>query len=192
MKKVRLIELVVLGLGIMIGGLSLPVLGQTDLTSDSEIAAFPKAASVSRHKITLNGKSLSYTATTGFLPYCDETGQQTARIFYVAYTVDQSEGLPDRPLTVAFNGGPGSSSICLHLGALGPKVVPLGNGIDLTKPPYGLVDNENTLLDITDLVFVDPVGTGFSETISQGEGKLFWGVEEDIHSMAEFIRIYLL
>jgi len=190
-KKIRLIELGVLGLGIMIGGLSLPVLGQTNPTNDSEIVAFPKAASVSQHKITLNGKSLSYTATTGFLPYRDEKGEQTARIFYVAYTVDQSEGLPDRPLTVAFNGGPGSSSICLHLGALGPKVVPLGNGINLTKPPYGLVDNENTLLDITDLVFVDPVGTGFSETISQGEGKLFWGVEEDIHSMAEFIRIYL-
>ncbi len=191
MKKVRLITLVVLGLGIMIGGLSLPVLGQADLKSDSKIAAFPETASVTQHKITLNGKILSYTATTGFLPYYNEKGKQTARIFYVAYTVDQSEGLPDRPLTVVFNGGPGSSAICLHLGALGPKVAFLGNGIDLVKPPYGLVDNENTLLDITDLVFVDPVGTGFSEPIAQEEEKLFWGVEEDIHSMAEFIRIYL-
>ena len=189
-KKLVIGVLVVLGLSITLGSLSLPVLGQSQ-TSAKELAAFPDTASVTQHEITLDGKILSYKATTGFLPCYNEKGEKTARMFYTAYTKTPDEKASTRPLTIAFNGGPGSSSIYLHVAAFGPKVVSLGNGIDLTKPPYQVMDNRNTLLDVTDIVFVDPVGTGFSETIGQDNGKLFWGVEEDIDSMAEFIRLYL-
>lgn len=191
MKKVVLKGMIVLGLGITFGGLSLPLLGQTNQAKTGALAVFPETASVTQHEITLDGKILSYKATTGFLPSYNEKGEKTARMFYTAYTKTPDEKPSTRPLTIAFNGGPGSSSIYLHMAAFGPKVVSLGNGIDLTKPPYRIVDNNNTLLDVTDLVFVDPVGTGFSETIQQNDEKLFWGVEEDIDSMAEFIRLYL-
>lgn len=191
MKKVVLKGMIVLGLGITFGGLSLPLFGQTNQAKTGALAVFPETASVTQHEITLDGKILSYKATTGFLPSYNEKGEKTARMFYTAYTKTPDEKPSTRPLTIAFNGGPGSSSIYLHMAAFGPKVVSLGNGIDLTKPPYRIVDNKNTLLDVTDLVFVDPVGTGFSETIQQNDEKLFWGVEEDIDSMAEFIRLYL-
>lgn len=191
MKKVVLKGMIVLGLGITIGSLSLPLFGQTNQAKTGALAVFPETASVTQHEITLDGKILSYKATTGFLPSYNEKGEKTARMFYTAYTKTPDEKPSTRPLTIAFNGGPGSSSIYLHMAAFGPKVVSLGNGIDLTKPPYRIVDNKNTLLDVTDLVFVDPVGTGFSETIQQNDEKLFWGVEEDIDSMAEFIRLYL-
>lgn len=191
MKKVVLKGMIVLGLGITFGGLSLPLFGQTNQAKTRALAVFPETASVTQHEITLDGKILSYKATTGFLPCYNEKGEKTARMFYTAYTKTPDEKPSTRPLTIAFNGGPGSSSIYLHMAAFGPKVVSLGNGIDLTKPPYRIVDNKNTLLDVTDLVFVDPVGTGFSETIQQNDEKLFWGVEEDIDSMAEFIRLYL-
>lgn len=191
MKKVVFINLVVLGLGITFGGLSLPLFGQTNQTSTGASAIFPETASVTQHEITLDGKILSYKATTGFLPCYNEKGDKTARMFYTAYTKAPDKKISTRPLTILFNGGPGSSSIYLHMAAFGPKVVPLGNGIDLARPPYRVVDNSNTLLDVTDLVFVDPVGTGFSETVQQDDEKLFWGVEEDIESMAEFIRLYL-
>jgi len=190
-KKAVFIGVIVLGLGITFGGLSLAVFGQTNQNSTDVSGIFPGTASVTQHEITLDGKIVSYRATTGFLPCYNEKGEKTAHMFYTAYTKTPDEKTSTRPLTIAFNGGPGSSSIYLHMAAFGPKVVPLGNGIDLTRPPYRIVDNKNTLLDITDLVFVDPVGTGFSETIQQDDDKLFWGVEEDIEAMAEFIRLYL-
>ncbi len=191
MKKVVFKGVIVLGLGIMLGSLSLPVFGQTNQTNTHPLAIFPESASVTQHQITLDGKIVSYKATTGFLPCYNQKGEKTARMFYTAYTKAPHKKISTRPLTIAFNGGPGSSSLYLHMAAFGPKVVSLGNGIDLTRPPYRVVDNKNTLLDITDLVFVDPIGTGFSETIDQDDEKLFWGVEEDIESIAEFIRLYL-
>ena len=112
-----------------------------------------------------------------------------ASIFFISYT-KEGEQTSERPITFCFNGGPGSSSVWLHLGVLGPKRVFMNENGD-ALPPYHLVDNEFSLLDITDLVFIDPVSTGFSRAIPPEDAKNFHGVEEDIKSIAEFIRLYL-
>ena len=131
---------------------------------------------------------LSYTATVGMLPIKDSLGEIKAGIFYTAYTVDADK---PRPLTFSFNGGPGSSSVWLHLGALGPKRVKLGDEGEAVNAPYELVDNPESWLPFTDLVFIDPVGTGFSRSVKRDDEKTFWGLKGDVDSIAEFIRSYL-
>ena len=111
-------------------------------------------------------------------------------MFYVAYTKDDVTDLAKRPVTFTFNGGPGAASIWLHLGAFGPRRVQMGDAGALTGPPYKLVDNEYSLLDITDLVFIDPVSTGYSRAVPGEAPKQFHGVEEDIQSVGDFIRLY--
>lgn len=133
MRKAVLIELAVLGLGIMIGGLSPSALARTNQTNSEAMATYPRTSSVTQHKITLDGESLFYKATTGFLPYYNKKGKKRARIFYMAYTRDRTPRTSTRPLTIVCGGGSGVSSIYLHIGAFGPKVVPLGNGIDLPQ-----------------------------------------------------------
>ncbi|MGA2216004.1 MAG: peptidase S10, partial [Bryobacteraceae bacterium] len=118
-------------------------------------------SSVTKHSIQINGKSLAYTATAGTLVIQKEA-KPWASIFYVAYALDGVQDVSKRPITFAFNGGPGSSSVWLHLGALGPKRIAMGPDGEQPKPPYRLVDNEDTALQFTDLVFIDPVSTGFS------------------------------
>ena len=113
-----------------------------------------------------------------------------ASIFFISYTKEGVENVRERPITFCFNGGPGSSSVWLHLGVLGPKRVFMNENGD-ALPPYHLVDNEYSLLDTTDLVFIDPVSTGYSRAIPPEDAKNFHGVEEDIKSIAEFIRLYL-
>jgi len=132
--------------------------------------------------------SLKYKATVGMLPIKDALGEIKAGIFYTAYTVESSE---PRPLTFSFNGGPGSSSVWLHLGALGPKRVRLGDEGQPVNAPYELIDNPESWLPFTDLVFIDPVGTGFSRSVKQDDEKNFWGLKGDVDSIAEFIRSYL-
>jgi carboxypeptidase C (cathepsin A) len=146
--------------------------------------------SVTHHAIEINGKRLSYTATAGSIQLKDETGKPKANIFFVAYVKDAEDSKSICPITFAFNGGPGASSIFLHLGALGPKRALLGDEKAL-PPPYQLVTNEYTWLDFTDLVFIDPVGTGYSRPAPGIESKEFYGVRGDIQSVGEFIRIYL-
>jgi carboxypeptidase C (cathepsin A) len=144
--------------------------------------------STTHHTIKVNGRSLNYTATTGLMPLKDEAGKPGAYIFFTAYVKD---GLKksERPVTFAFNGGPGASSIFLHLGALGPKRAILGDMMAL-PPPYHLVTNEHTWLDFTDLVFVDPVGTGYSRPAPGVDPKGFYGVKGDIQSVGDFVRLY--
>ena len=145
---------------------------------------------VTHHQITVNGKLLHYTATTGRLPIKSDTGKIEAEMFFVAYTLDGQEA-SRRPLTFAFNGGPGSSSIWLHMGALGPKrVVLLPDGF-MPPAPYRLEDNPYTLLDRSDLVLVDAIGTGFSRAADPKAMKKFWGVKGDIEAFGEFIRLYI-
>jgi carboxypeptidase C (cathepsin A) len=139
---------------------------------------------VSEH--SLDG--LSYKATVGMLPIKDSLGETKAGIFYTAYTVASDK---PRPLTFSFNGGPGSSSVWLHLGALGPKRVKLGDEGEAVNAPYELIDNPESWLPFTDLVFIDPVGTGFSRSVKQDDEKSFWGLKGDVDSIAEFIRSYL-
>lgn len=145
-----------------------------------------------KHEITVNGKALKYTATTGRLPIKNEQDQVDAHMFFVSYTLDiEAPAKSRRPLMISFNGGPGSSSVWLHMGALGPKRVPMKDNGEYPPPPFRLVDNEFTFLEFADLVFIDPVGTGFSRAISAEAGKKYFGVNGDIASVGEFIRLYL-
>ena len=145
---------------------------------------------VTHHEVRVGGKVLRYTATTGLMPLTDEDGKVDAHIFFIAYTLD-NPGPGRRPLTFSFNGGPGSASVWLHLGAIGPKRVKMQPEGMMPAPPYTLVDNEATWLDQTDLVFIDPVGTGYSRPVKKEAGKKFWGLKGDIESVGEFIRLYL-
>lgn len=146
--------------------------------------------STTQHSITLSGQKIDYIATAGTLPLKDAEGKTTAEIFYIAYTRQGQKDLAKRPLTFSFNGGPGSSSVWMHMGLLGPKRVKLRDDGFAVPPPYELVENEHSLLDETDLVFIDPVGTGFSRAAKPDEAKNFFGVNEDAKSIGEFIRLY--
>jgi len=153
--------------------------------------SIPEKPSVTKHQVTVNGKKIAYTATAGFMPFYDKKGEQKASFFYVAYVKEGASSPTSRPLTFCYNGGPGSASIWLHIAALGPRTVSLGDGIHIPDPPYGVKDNPNTLLDLTDLVFIDPVGTGFSRAIPREDFKKFWGVAQDVESVGQFIRTYV-
>jgi len=154
-------------------------------------AAKEEAPVVTKHEIKVGGRTLPYTVTTGLLPIKNDTGETEAHIFFIAYTADNVENRAARPLMFSFNGGPGSSSVWLHLGALGPKRVKMLDDGSLPPPPYRLVENEHTWLDETDLVFIDPVGTGYSRPVKPDQGKKFWSLQGDIESVGEFIRLYL-
>jgi carboxypeptidase C (cathepsin A) len=146
---------------------------------------------VTQHEIAIGGQNLAYTATAGRIPLKNEKGEIDAQMFYMAYT---KNGEPDgarRPLMFSFNGGPGSPSIWLHLGALGPYRVQMLPDGQLPPPPFRLVPNEYTWLADTDLVFIDPIGTGYSRAKDEEQAAKYWGLKGDIESVAEFIRMYL-
>ncbi len=146
---------------------------------------------VTHHKLTVGGKTLEYTATVAQMPLKDAKGETEAHIFYMAYTLDGVKDTAKRPLTFAFNGGPGSSSIWVHMGAMGPRSVKLLDNGDMPPPPFQLIDNEHTWLDATDLVFIDPVGTGYSRAKNADVAKRMNGVQGDLQSVGEFIRMYV-
>lgn len=146
---------------------------------------------VRKQEILLHGQPLRYTVTTGFLPIKNESGEIEASIFYIAYTRESNDPPSKRPLMVSFNGGPGSSSVWLHLGAIGPKRVKMNPDGSLPPAPYELVTNENTWLDKTDLVFIDPVGTGYSRATKVELARKFNGIQGDLASVGEFIRLYI-
>ena len=143
-----------------------------------------------KHSVKVGGQEIKYTATAGTILLKLEDGTPKASIFYVAYTKDDVGDASQRPLTFSFNGGPGSSSVWLHLGLFGPRRVQMGDAGTLLPPPYKLVDNDVSLLDISDLVFIDPVSTGYSRAVPGEAPKQFHGVEEDVQSVADFIRLY--
>lgn len=145
---------------------------------------------VTRHQITLSGKPIAYTARAGFLSLRNESRELKARIFYVAYTLDRPKDAPPRPLTFAWNGGPGSNASTLHLALVGPRRAKTLDEYKTPPPPYETVDNESTWLSFTDLVLVDPVGTGYSYPAKPEYLKEFWSVPGDIDSIGEFIRLY--
>jgi len=145
---------------------------------------------VTHHQTTVDGKLLRYTATTGRLPIKRGDGKIEAEMFFVAYTLDGQEAAK-RPLTFCFNGGPGSATVWLHMGAVGPKQVMLEANGFMPPPPYTIADNPNTLLDRSDLVFVDAISTGFSRAGSPEAIKKFLGVKGDIEAFGEFVRLYV-
>lgn len=145
---------------------------------------------VTKHAITAAGRQLRYTVTTGFMPIRNaQSGEVDARMFYIAYTLDDPPA--NRPLMFSFNGGPGSSSVWLHLGALGPRRIKMLDDGMMPPAPYELEDNQQTWLTETDLVFIDPVGTGYSRATRPEVAARFFGVNGDIESVGDFIRMYL-
>jgi carboxypeptidase C (cathepsin A) len=145
---------------------------------------------ITHHQMTADGKALKYTATAGRLPIKREDGKILAEMFFVAYTLDAQDA-GKRPLTFAFNGGPGSATVWLHMGALGPKRVVMQPQGFMPEPPYRSTDNPYTALTSTDLVLVDAIGTGFSRAATAEEAKKFLSVTGDVKAFGEFIRAYL-
>lgn len=142
------------------------------------------------HTITIGGATLAYTATAGTMQVTNDKDEPTALFGYTAYTKDGGDAAT-RPLVFAYNGGPGSASAWLHMGILGPKRTKLDDLEWNTSGPFRAVVNEHTILDRADLVMIDPVGTGFSRVVGKGEGKDFWGVDQDARSVADFIVRFL-
>ena len=147
---------------------------------------------ITKHTARVGGRTLNYTVTTGFMPIKNPTsGDTEARIFYMAYTLDGVSDPKSRPLMFSFNGGPGSASVWLHLGALGPRRVKMLDDGMMPPPPYEMIDNDQGWIDQTDMVFIDPVGTGYSRATKPEFASKFFGVNGDIESVGEFIRLYL-
>ncbi len=146
--------------------------------------------SVTEHEVTIGGKVIRYKATTGYLVLKNDKGEPRGNLFYVAYTKLGENDPAKRPLTFSFNGGPGASSVWLHMGGLGPKRVIMGERGTAVPPPYQWTDNEWSWLDETDLVFVDPVSSGFSRAAKGADVKQFHGFTGDLDSLAEFIQIW--
>ncbi|MBI5651256.1 MAG: peptidase S10 [Chloroflexi bacterium] len=155
-----------------------------------------------KHSIALGDQTINYTVTCGTIVLKEEAEKKgdkagesegekaKATIFFIAYTRDEVADKAKRPITFSFNGGPGSSSVWLHLGLLGPRRVVMTDIGDLPPPPYRLADNPYSLLAETDLVFIDPVSTGYSRAVVGEKAKEFHGFKKDIHSVGDFIRLY--
>ena len=141
-----------------------------------------------KHSMEIGGKQIDYTATTGTIALENELGQY--EIFFTAYTVDSADGPAERPVTFAFNGGPGSASLWLHMGLLGPERIALNEEGKIEKIPVGTKPNEYCILDMTDLVFIDPVGTGYSGALPGTDENTFFSYDNDIQSVGDFIRLY--
>jgi len=160
----------------------------TDKEEHYDVAEVPPV--ITHHQIALNGKTLSYTATAGRLPLKRGDGKTEGEMFFVAYTLDGQDA-GKRPLTFSFNGGPGSASVWLHMGALGPKRVVLQSNGFMPAAPYRLEDNPDTLLDRSDIVMVDAMATGYSRAATAELTKKFLGVTGDVQAFGEFIRLYI-
>jgi carboxypeptidase C (cathepsin A) len=156
-----------------------------------DAASNKEESSVTEHTIKVGGQTISYKAAVGSIQIKDPAGEPTALIFYTAYTKSDAKDMSARPVSFIYNGGPGSASIWLHMGAFGPRRVVTKEG-DYTPPaPYQVSDNASTLLDVTDMVFIDPVGTGFSHAVGKAQNKDFWGVDPDMRSMGQFVATYV-
>jgi carboxypeptidase C (cathepsin A) len=146
--------------------------------------------STTSHTVRLDGREVKYTATAGTLPIRLDNGQVVARMFFVAYTKD-GEDVKARPVSFLYNGGPGAATIWLHMGSFAPKHVQMADEGFQPAPPYKLVDNENSLIDVTDLVFVDAISTGYSRMTPGNNSAQFHGQSGDLRAFGEFINEYL-
>ncbi len=146
---------------------------------------------VTHHSVTVQGKTINYTATVAQMPLKDAAGETEAHIFYMAYTLDGVADASKRPVTFCFNGGPGSASMWVHMGGMGPRSPKLLPNGGMPPPPYQMKDNQDTWLGESDLVFIDPVGTGYSRAKSIEVARRMNGVQGDIQSVGEFMRMYI-
>lgn len=178
-------------LGVMI--FALPALATQQKHSDqNHEQSPPKARSVVTHgSVSIEGKRIRYTATAGTILLRNDDNKPVASMFYIAYTQDGVQHLDQRPVTFLYNGGPGASSNWLTMSGLGPYRVKLANGKPTPPAPYSVEASHESILNVTDLVFIDAVGTGFSHVVGKGKGKMFWGVDEDIKSFGQFIKRYI-
>lgn len=174
-------------LTILFCALTLSLTAQTN----AQIGKDPAGVQVvkTKHSITIAGKVINYTATTGYMHMKADTGKVLAKIFFTYYAKDDEDGAK-RPVTFTFNGGPGSASLWLHMGGVGPKRVVLKDDGTATAAPYSYVPNEYSWLDKTDLVFIDPVSTGYSRAVGEPASK-YHGFVEDIKSVGDFVRNFL-
>ena len=164
----------------------------TSESSESEAAVVAEdKLSTTSHSVRIDGAEVPYTATAGTLVLRHPDGKPRANVFFVAYVRDGQTDRGGRPITFFYNGGPGSASIWLHMGALGPRRVPMASEGFQPAPPYRLVDNGDSLLDVTDLVAIDPVATGFTRAAEGEDLKQFYGVRQDIEFFSEFIQLYI-
>jgi carboxypeptidase C (cathepsin A) len=162
-----------------------------DKTADPDATPAPvETATPTRHSVSIGGHSYKYTATAGTLIIRDDKNEPQASVFYVAYTLDGAKA-DHRPVTFLYNGGPGSSSVWLHMGSFGPMRIETGSPEATAPPPYHLVPNNDSLLDKTDLVFIDAVGTGYSRPVGKATGKDFWGVDQDLSAFSRAIQRYV-
>ena len=174
--------------------LSLILLAAPLYAGDSAKADVPiyQEPVTTKHAVTIDGKRIEYEATAGHLTLTKEDGTVRAKVFFVAYTKTGVSDPAKRPLTFSFNGGPGSSSVWLHLGVLGPRRVLMNDDGTTTPPPYQLVDNDKSWLDLTDLVFIDPVSTGYSRAADEKTANQeFHGYRQDIQSVGAFIQRWI-
>ncbi len=171
--------------------LAFPVLAQEK--KDSTKAIPPAQSFVTSHKGVFGGKPIAYKATAREIHLKNDKGEPVASIWSVAYTQEGLTDLSKRPVTFVFNGGPGSASVWLHMGMFGPQIVKTDSDAqkDDGAAPYNLQENKYALLDLTDFVFIDPVGTGYSQVIGKGKVEAFWGLNEDASSIAKFMRIWI-
>ncbi|MGN6520889.1 MAG: S10 family peptidase [Dokdonella sp.] len=146
---------------------------------------------VSHGSVEVAGRTVRYTATAGNVLIQDKENKPNASVFYVAYTADAARGAGERPVTFFYNGGPGSPSVWLHMGSVAPVRVESASAEATAPPPYRLVPNAYSLIDRSDLVFIDAVGTGFSTPVGKGKGKDFWGVDQDLDAFAKTITRYV-
>lgn len=156
--------------------------GPSDIKEDS---------SVTEHTIRLGGQTIPYKATAGFILLKNEKGEPTGLMYAVAYTRSDVKDLTTRPISFLYNGGPGSATMWLHMGAFGPRRVWTVDGTFTPPAPYKLVDNTESLLDKTDLVFIDAMGTGYSHAVCKAQDKDFFGIDEDIDAFGQYIDTYL-
>lgn len=157
------------------------------------MATIPDASSkpvFTTNEVTIAGQSVRYITETGMLPLLKTDGAPRASVFYIAYSKEGETDRTKRPITFSFNGGPGSSSVWLHLGGLGPRRVKMNPDGTLPKPPFGLLDNEFSILHATDLVFIDPVSTGFSRPAKDEKPDQFFGQSADVEAVGDFIRLW--
>jgi carboxypeptidase C (cathepsin A) len=161
--------------------------------SDQDVATAPvhEVAKVTHHTVTAGGHAIAYTATAGTLTLRDDDGKPIASMFYVAYVADRARGEAERPVTFLYNGGPGSASMWLHMGSFGPYRVMTSNPTATPGAPYRVIPNTDTLLDKSDLVFLDAIGAGYSRPLGDTKGAAFWGVDEDIDAFARGITRYV-
>src|SRR5277367_2907959 len=165
-----------------------------DKPADAAAAATPtpkEESSVTEHSIKLGSQTIPYKATAATILLKNEKDEPTALIYFTAYTRSDVKDLSQRPVAFIYNGGPGSSSLWLHMGSFGPKRVAVSDAEATPPAPYKLNDNPYCLLDKSDLVFIDPVGTGFSHAVGKAQDKDFWGVDQDVKSLAQFISTYV-